>query len=74
MVGQWINETQARKLAADARLRAATGSTRPGPANYRDDVVLVVRVQHFELSDPAGSRVQGWSSWRVTLRHFRSCR
>ena len=22
--------------------------------DYRDDVVLVVRVQHFELSDPAG--------------------
>jgi site-specific DNA recombinase len=30
VVGQWITETQARKLAADARLRAATG-TRPGP-------------------------------------------
>jgi len=29
VVGQWISETQARKLAADARLRAATG-TRPG--------------------------------------------
>jgi hypothetical protein len=22
--------------------------------DYRDDVVLVVRVQHFELSDPVG--------------------
>ena len=22
--------------------------------DYRDDVVLVVRVQHYELSDPAG--------------------
>jgi plasmid stabilization system protein ParE len=22
--------------------------------DYRDDVVLVVRVQHFELSDPTG--------------------
>jgi hypothetical protein len=22
--------------------------------DYRDDVVLVVRVQHFELPDPAG--------------------
>jgi hypothetical protein len=32
MVGQWITETQARELAADARLRAATGSTRPAPA------------------------------------------
>jgi len=29
VVGQWITETQARKLAAEARLRAATG-TRPG--------------------------------------------
>jgi site-specific DNA recombinase len=31
VVGQWITETQARKLAADARLRAATGGTRTGP-------------------------------------------
>jgi site-specific DNA recombinase len=30
VVGQWITETQARKLAADARLRAAVGA-RPGP-------------------------------------------
>jgi len=30
VVGQWITETQAKKLAADARLRAATG-TRPEP-------------------------------------------
>ena len=30
VVGQWITETQARKLAANARLRAATG-TRLGP-------------------------------------------
>jgi len=30
VVGQWITETQARKLAADARLRAGTGA-RPGP-------------------------------------------
>lgn len=30
VVGQWITETQTRKLAADARVRAATG-TRPGP-------------------------------------------
>jgi len=22
--------------------------------DYRDDVVLIVRVQHFEVSDPAG--------------------
>lgn len=29
-VGQWITDIQARKLAADARLRAAIG-TRPGP-------------------------------------------
>jgi hypothetical protein len=29
-VGQWITEIQARKLAADPRVRAATG-TRPGP-------------------------------------------
>ena len=27
VVGQWITETQARKLAADARLRAATGTS-----------------------------------------------
>jgi DNA invertase Pin-like site-specific DNA recombinase len=32
VVGQWITETQARKLAADARLRAATGTTPQGPA------------------------------------------
>jgi hypothetical protein len=30
VVGQWITEIQDRKLAADARLRAATGA-RPGP-------------------------------------------
>ena len=30
VVGQWITETQARKLAVDARLRDATGA-RPGP-------------------------------------------
>ena len=30
VVGQWITESQVRKLAADARLRAATGA-RPGP-------------------------------------------
>ena len=30
VVGQWITETQARKLAANARLRTATG-TRLGP-------------------------------------------
>jgi len=31
VVGQWITETQARKLAADARLRATTESqTTPG--------------------------------------------
>ena len=34
VVGQWITETQARKLAADARLRAATGS--PPRANQDD--------------------------------------
>jgi site-specific DNA recombinase len=30
VVGQWITESQVRKLAAGARLRAATGA-RPGP-------------------------------------------
>jgi site-specific DNA recombinase len=39
VVGQWITETQARKLAADARLRAATGSTRPGPAKMTKEQI-----------------------------------
>jgi site-specific DNA recombinase len=38
VVGQWITETQARKLAADARLRAATG-TRPGPAKMTKEQI-----------------------------------
>ena len=39
VVGQWITETQARKLAADARLRAATGSTRPAPARMTKEQI-----------------------------------
>ena len=39
VVGQWITETQARKLAADARLRAATGSTRPAPTRMTKDQI-----------------------------------
>jgi len=39
VVGQWITETQARKLAADARLRAATGSTHPGPTRMTKDQI-----------------------------------
>jgi site-specific DNA recombinase len=39
VVGQWITETQARKLAADARLRAATGSTRPSPARMTKEQI-----------------------------------
>ena len=38
VVGQWITETQARKLAADARLRAATG-TRPAPARMTKEQI-----------------------------------
>jgi len=38
VVGQWITETQARKLAADARLRAATG-TRPEPARMTKEQI-----------------------------------
>ena len=38
VVGQWITETQARKLAADARLRAATGTPpRAGKDDQRAD-------------------------------------
>jgi hypothetical protein len=37
-VGQWITEIQARKLAADARLRAATG-TRPGPESMTKEQI-----------------------------------
>ena len=38
MAGQWITETQARKLTADARLRAATG-TRPSPARMTKEQI-----------------------------------
>ena len=38
VVGQWITETQARKLAADARLRAAPG-TRPGPTRMTKEQI-----------------------------------
>jgi site-specific DNA recombinase len=38
VVGQWITETQARKLVADARLRAATG-TRPGPERMTNEQI-----------------------------------
>ena len=38
VVGQWITETQARKLAADARLRAATG-IRPAPARMTKEQI-----------------------------------
>ena len=38
VVGQWITETQARKLAADARLRAATG-TRPAPTRMTKEQI-----------------------------------
>ena len=38
VVGQWITETQARKLAADARLRAATG-TRPTPTRMTKEQI-----------------------------------
>ena len=40
VVGQWITETQARKLAADARLRAAPG-TRPTPARMTKEQIAV---------------------------------
>ena len=39
VVDQWITETQARKLATDAPLRAASGSTRPGPARMTTDQI-----------------------------------
>jgi hypothetical protein len=38
VVGQWITETQARKLAADARRRAATG-TRPAPTRMTKEQI-----------------------------------
>jgi len=38
VVGQWITETQAKKLAADARLRAATG-TRAEPARMSKEQI-----------------------------------
>lgn len=38
VVGQWITQTQARKLAADARLRAADG-TRSAPARMSKDQI-----------------------------------
>ena len=38
VVGQWITETQARKLAADARLRAAAG-TRPAPTRMTKEQI-----------------------------------
>jgi site-specific DNA recombinase len=38
VVGRWITETQARKLAADARLRAATG-TRPAPTRMTKEQI-----------------------------------
>jgi site-specific DNA recombinase len=44
VVGQWITETQARKLAAQARLHAQAG-TRPGPAHARmtsDEIAAAV--------------------------------
>jgi hypothetical protein len=37
-VGQWITETQARKLAAEARLRAAAGA-RPGPQRMTNEQI-----------------------------------
>jgi site-specific DNA recombinase len=40
VVGQWITETHARKLAADARLRAATGS-RPAPERMTKEQIAV---------------------------------
>jgi hypothetical protein len=43
VVGQWITETQAGKLAADARLRAATGSTAPGPTRMtREQIAATI--------------------------------
>jgi DNA invertase Pin-like site-specific DNA recombinase len=42
VVSQWITQTQARKLAAGARLRAATG-TRPAPARMtREQIAATV--------------------------------
>jgi site-specific DNA recombinase len=40
VIGQWITETQTKKLAADARQRAATG-TRTGPARMTKDQITV---------------------------------
>ncbi len=44
-VGRWITETQARKLAAEARLRAATG-TRPGDLNTETREISPDRENH----------------------------
>ena len=41
VVGQWISETQARKLAADARLRALTG-TRAAPQRIEQQEITAV--------------------------------
>jgi hypothetical protein len=54
VVGQWITQTQARKLAADARLRAATGSTRPGPARMTKEQITAIPTscRHYATRPP----------------------
>ena len=61
VVGQWITETQARKLAADARLRAATG-TRQGPERMTKEQIaatvnaisdLMQSLRHAAMEDKA---------------------
>jgi hypothetical protein len=47
-VGQWITEIQARKLAADARVRAATG-TRPGPERMTKEQIAATVTAISEL-------------------------
>jgi hypothetical protein len=42
------------RFEADWTAATGRGSTSRTHEDYRDDVVLVVRVQHFELSDPTG--------------------
>jgi site-specific DNA recombinase len=43
VVGQWISETQARKLAADARLRAATGTCHQPSKMTKEEIAATVK-------------------------------
>jgi len=62
VVGQWITETQARKLAADARLRAQTGPSNTTPGRMSKDEInaivgaitdLMTVLRHADPADKA---------------------